>query len=128
MSQPAQRHQQARIYRLQARQGWAVLTFIGMGFLLERMGVAHATQSMALGAGLGYIAQCAFTFIAYRTTGARAGRVIMLNMYLGQMIKWFITLIGFALIFMLIKPISAFLVILAYFLLQLTHAVMMWRV
>ncbi|MDO5050349.1 ATP synthase subunit I [Moraxella equi] len=128
MSKPAQRHQQARVYRLQFRQAWAVLILIGIGFILETLGVAHATKSMASGGLLGYIAQSAFTLIAYRTTGARAGRVIMLNMYLGQMIKWFITLMGFALIFMLAKPIGAFLVILSYFALQVVHVMVMWRI
>ncbi|MGK8251493.1 ATP synthase subunit I [Moraxella lacunata] len=104
------------------------MILIGLGFILEILGIAHATKSMALGGLLGYIAQCAFTLIAYRTTGARAGRVIMLNMYLGQMIKWFITLMGFALIFMLAKPIGAFLVILAYFALQVVHILVMWRI
>lgn len=128
MSNPVQRHQQARVYRLQFHQAWAVLTIIGLGFVLEVLGVAYATKSMALGGLLGYIAQCAFTFIAYRTTGARAGRVIILNMYLGQMIKWFITLMGFSLIFIFAKPIGAFLVILGYFVLQVIHIMVMLRI
>lgn len=128
MNNPAQRHQQARVYCLQFRQAWAVLILISTGFVLEALGVACATKSMALGGLLGYIAQCAFTLIAYRTTGARVGRVIMLNMYLGQMIKWFITLMGFALIFIFAKPIGAFLVILGYFVLQVVHIMVMWRI
>ena len=124
MSQPAQRHQQARVYRLQFRQVWALLILIGTGFALA----AHATKSMALGGLLSHIAQCVFTLMAYRTTGARAGRVIMLNMYVGQMIKWVMVLIGFALIFIFVKPIQAFLVILGYFILQVVHVVVMWRI
>ncbi|MCG7412435.1 ATP synthase subunit I [Moraxella nonliquefaciens] len=128
MSQPAQRHQQARVYRLQFRQVWALLILIGTGFALEKLGATHATKSMALGGLLSYIAQCVFTLMAYRTTGARAGRVIMLNMYVGQMIKWVMVLIGFALIFIFVKPIQAFLVILGYFILQVVHVVVMWRI
>lgn len=52
----------------------------------------------------------------------------MLNMYVGQMIKWVMVLIGFALIFIFVKPIQAFLVILGYFILQVVHVVVMWRI
>lgn len=128
MTQPATRHQQARIYRLQYQQIWAVLGLIGVGLLLETFGVTYATKSLALGGLLGYLAQCAFAMIAYRTTGVKAGQAIMLNMYLGQVIKWAMTLIGFALIFMFIKPVQSFLVILGYFILQLVNIITMFRI
>ncbi len=128
MSKPAKRHQQARIYRLQYQQIWAVLGLMGVGFLLEVFGIDYATKSMSLGGLLGYLAQCVFTFMAYRTTGAGARQLIMLNMYLGQIFKWVITLIGFALIFIFAKPIQAFLVILAYFLLQVVNTVVMFKI
>ncbi len=128
MTQPAKRHQQARIYRLQYQQIWAVLGLIGLGFLLEAFGVAYATKSLALGGLLGYLAQCAFAVMAYRKTGTKAGQVIMLNMYLGQVIKWAITLIGFALIFMFVKPVQSFLVILGYFILQVVNIITMFRI
>ncbi|MDO4450936.1 MAG: ATP synthase subunit I [Moraxella sp.] len=127
MTKPAERHQRVRIYRLQFHQAWAVLMLIMVGLVLGGLGVPHAAKSMALGGMLGYVAQSVFTFVAYRTTGVRAGRMIVLNMYLGQLLKWVVTLAGFASIFMFIKPINALLVILSYFLLQISHAVAMWR-
>lgn len=127
MTRPAERHQRVRIYRLQFRQAWVVLILIMVGLVLNGLGVPHATKSMALGGVLGYVAQSVFTFVAYRTTGVRAGRMIVLNMYLGQLLKWIVTLVGFASIFVFAKPVNALLVILSYFLLQISHAVAMWR-
>lgn len=129
MTRPARQNQQTRIFALQRRQSWLVLLLIclSVGVDLVFGQSLFIAKSLGLGVVLSYVAQSAFTFIAYRQTGAKARQAIMLNMYLGQMIKWLITLVGFALIFIFIKPIVALLVVVGYLIMQLTHIVVMWR-
>lgn len=129
MTRPARQNQQTRIFALQRRQSWLVLLLIclSVGVDLVFGQSLLVAKSLGLGVVLSYVAQSAFTFIAYRQTGAKARQAIMLNMYLGQMIKWLITLVGFALIFIFIKPIVALLVVVGYLIMQLTHIVVMWR-
>lgn len=129
MTKPARQSHQARIFDLQRRQLWGVLFLILLGFLVGfLLGEPYLiTKSITAGSLLAYLAQTAFTFIAYRLTGAKARQAIVLHLYLGQMIKWLLTLLGFALIFITIKPINAMAVFLGYLLMQIGHNVMMWR-
>lgn len=129
MTKPARQSHQAKIFDLQKRELWGVLLLILLGFLVGLfVGKPHLiTKSVTAGSLLAYTAQTAFTFIAYRLTGAKARQAIVLHLYLGQMIKWLLTLLGFAFIFMTIKPIHAMAVFLGYLLMQMGHNVMMWR-
>lgn len=129
MTRPARQNQQARIFALQKRQSWIVLAWIVIAIIISAVagvGLLNA-KSFGMGVLLSYVAQSAFTFIAYKKTGAKARQAIMLNMYLGQMIKWLITLLGFAMIFMFAKPMVAWLVVVGYLIMQVTHIVLMWR-
>lgn len=130
MTQPARQHHQAQIFATQKKQLWVVLLLIlASGAVGAVFGQAHLTaKSVAAGAMLAFVAQSAFTLIAYRLTGAKARQAIMLNMYLGQMIKWVITLLGFALIFKMALPIHTMLVFLGYVAMLVAHVVMMWRI
>lgn len=129
MTRPARQNQQTRIFALQKRQSWIVLAWIVIAIIISAVagvGLLNA-KSFGMGVLLSYVAQSAFTFIAYKKTGAKARQAIMLNMYLGQMIKWLITLLGFAMIFMFAKPMVAWLVVVGYLIMQVTHIVLMWR-
>lgn len=129
MTQPARQTHQAKIFALQKREIWGVLLLILSGLVVGYvLGTPNLTaKSVAVGALLAYVAQAVFTFIAYRLTGAKARQAIVLHLYLGQMIKWVLTLLGFAFIFMTIKPINALAVFLGYLLMCVWHNVMMWR-
>lgn len=117
------------IYTCQRRQIWMVLVLIIIGVLLDEvLGDHNIAKSVAVGAFLGYSAQSVFTYVAYRTTGVRQRYAIMLNMYLGQMLKWLITFIGFACIFIYMKSAHAFAVIISYVMMQLTHIVYMYKI
>lgn len=129
MTRPAHQSHQAKIFALQRRESWGVLWVLGLGFLVGYgLGKpALIAKSVALGACLSYVSQAMFTFIAYRLTGAKARRLIVLHLYLGQMVKWVLTLLGFAIIFMVVKPISAPAVLSGYLFMLVWHMVMMWR-
>lgn len=130
MTRPAKRNSQADIYRNQKRQSIVLLGIIIVAAVYSMMkgDVSLAiAKSVAAGGVLAYLAQCVFTFIAYRETGARQSRQIMLNMYLGQMLKWAVTLIGFALIFTKAIDVNVLMVILGYLLMQLVHTLSLMR-
>lgn len=125
MTRPVRPNHQQKIFLAQRRQIWVVFVAILVAILL--FGVASkATKGLFAGLMIAYIAQSFFTFIAYRKTGIRARRQIVLYMYLGQMLKWLVTLIGFALVFIAIKPIDALAVFLGYGLLQFSYIITIW--
>lgn len=129
MTKPAKRNHQTLIYQRQKRQSYAMLGVIVIGVITSLvMGDAQyaIAKGMAMGSIVAYIAQSAFTYIAYHTTGARYARQIMLNMYLGQMAKWLITLVGLALTFIYLPTANAIAVIIGYLLMMIAHSVTMF--
>ena len=130
MSYPKPQSHQKQIFLQQKRQLWVVFACVLAGWLFDVL-VAGSTliaKGVLCGALLSYIAQSVFTWLAYRTTGVKYRQTIMLNVYLGQIIKWLITLLGFALIFMAVRPINALAVFAGYFITQLLNVLLMWRV
>lgn len=131
MSQPAKRNQKQRVYNAQKRQAICLLFVVAVVAVCEAMvGMTDRliTKSVATGALLNFIAQSTFTLMAYRATGAKLRQQIMLNMYFGQVLKWLITLIGFAMIFIYAKPINAAVVVLGYLIMQLSHSLVMLKI
>ena len=95
MTQPARQNHKAVIFAQQQRQLWVVCTLILLGLLwdfavLGSVSPPITTKNLTAGAMLGFLGNLVFTRIAYRRTGAKARQAVMLNMYLGQMIKWFL--------------------------------------
>lgn len=129
MSSPAKRNQKQQIYAMQRCQMIPVIILGIMAAVYEWLagGAFIITKSLLAGAILYFFAQSVFTVMAFRTTGAKAGKQIMLNMYLGQMLKWLMTLVGFALIFIYLKPVIAPWVIIGYIIMLLCHGVSMRR-
>ena len=124
MSRPAQRNKKSAIYKAQMRQIWAVLGVMIFGLVLSYV-MADADRLIAKGLSIGaliaFIGQSIFTRIAYHTVGAKHSRQIMLNTYLGFAIKWAVTLVLFAFVFLKIQPISAASVIMGYIILILSQ-------
>ena len=132
MTQPARQNYKAVIFAQQQRQLWVVCTLILLGLVwdfavLGSVSPPITTKNLTAGAMLGFLGNLVFTRIAYRLMGAKARQAVMLNMYLGQMIKWALTLIGFALIFIFLKPLLPLAVFVGFCALQLWHSVSMWR-
>lgn len=127
---PKPQSHQKQIFLQQKRQLWAVFACVVVGWLLDVFldGATLIVKGVLCGAVLSYLAQSVFTWLAYRTTGVKHRQTIMLNVYLGQITKWLITLLGFALIFLAIKPINALAVFAGYFVTQLLNVLAMWRV
>ncbi|UNU72700.1 ATP synthase subunit I [Moraxella nasovis] len=128
---PAKRHQRDEVFAIQRQLSLALLILIVLTAAVE-FGIFQSqalvyTKSLTAGLVLSYLAHWAFAIFAYRQTRIAAAKAIMLNVYLGQMIKWLLTLLGFALIFMLVRPIMASAVIIGYLLMQLITALMLSR-
>lgn len=117
MSRPAPQHRRQQIYRWQYRQAvWPLLAWplaYALAYVLGLIPSAFAT-SLVLGMVVQLLAQGLFTYIAYRHTGAQASRRIMMNMYLGQMCKWLVTVAGFMLVFKLYQPMYGWAVFVGY--------------
>ena len=97
MTRPSRQNHQTQIFAQQKQQLWTVFVCILVAWLVD-MGLGGANlivKGVFCGALLSYIAQSAFTWTAYRTTGSKNRQIIMLNMYLGQVVKWVVTLLGF---------------------------------
>lgn len=129
MSRPALRTHKKQIYAKQAHQIWGVflLTIITALYDVSWNANFLTTKSIFVGSLLQFTAQSAFTYIAYRYTAPSFPQQIMRNMYLGQIIKWLIVLFGFAIIFVLLKPIIALWVFVGYVIMQIIHGFGMWR-
>lgn len=66
-----------------------------------------AAISAALGALVCWLASCYFSWQSFRAAGARASRDVLSNMYQGLMGKFSIVVVGFILILINVKPLSA---------------------
>ena len=66
-----------------------------------------AAISAALGALVCWLASCYFSWQSFRAAGARASRDVLSNMYRGLMGKFRIVVVGFILILINVKPLSA---------------------
>ena len=63
--------------------------------------------SAALGALVCWMATSYFSWQSFRTAGARASKQVLSNMYRGLMGKFAIVIVGFILILINVKPLSA---------------------
>ncbi|SJM38027.1 F0F1 ATP synthase subunit I [Psychrobacter pasteurii] len=85
-------------------------------------------KGVALGAFINWFAQGVFAWFAFRYTGAQARQAIVSQLYLGQIIKWFVVMLGFALVFITIHPISAGAVIFGFIAMQIGHFISLWQI
>lgn len=124
MSRPAQRNKKSAIYQVQMRQIWVVLGVMIFGLVLSYVmagGDRLIAKGLSIGALIAFIGQLIFTRIAYHTVGAKHAHQIMLNTYLGFVIKWATTLALFAFVFLKIQPISTVSVIIGYIILIISQ-------
>ena len=77
-----------------------------------------AAKSAALGALVYWFASSYFSWQAFRSSGARASRQILSNMYLGLIGKFVIVVVGLILILSCVSPISMVAVLGGFLLVQ----------
>lgn len=127
MTQPAIRDRRKQIWQQQKKQlTWLLLlVFLGIAvdyaFLAGQMMFA---KSLFYGSLLAYASNLVFVWQVYKETRARFRQQIVHNMYLGQMLKWGVTILGFALIFSQLATV-AWAVVLGYVLMHTLHSISM---
>ncbi len=132
MTQPAQRfHVQAtKLAKIIRQQTWILfaITMFSMAidFLLQDklFSMSKNILSGGLVAWLGYYI---FTKIALRQSGYRFRKQVVHNFYIGQMVKWLVVLIGFAVVFSQVQPLKPIWVFVGFFILQVTNIILTYK-
>lgn len=131
MTKPAKRTQNQQISVYIKRQAWILFILIIITWLIDKIWLHSellVAKSTAIGALLSFITQAVFAGFVFWHTGYRARLHIVSQLYRGQMAKWLLTLFGFALIFITIKPLSAPALFIGFMVMQISHSWMLWRI
>ena len=117
--------------RLLSYVGWLMLCIIIIAWLLDNF-YWHSNyitaKSVALGALLNGFTHLLFAWAVFRHTGSRARRHIVNNLYLGQLLKWAVTLIGFVVAFIFVKPLSAIGMFCGFIVMQCSYIWVLWKI
>lgn len=129
MPKPQKPFQPQKIQQAISRQSWLIFTLMLCGIILDtylQQKNFIITKNVLIGAILAWIGQLIFAKIALSITG-KQHRQIVHRMYQATIIKWLFSLIGFILIFMYLKPLSAIWVFSGYIALQIGYAITSYR-
>lgn len=131
MTKPAKRTQKDKIGVYIKRQAWILFILIVIASILD-VGWLHSelvvAKSLAIGALLSFANQAVFAGFIFWHTGYRARGHIVSQLYRGQMVKWLLTVFGFALIFITIQPLSAPALFIGFMVMQISHSWMLWHI
>ncbi|MBO1530663.1 ATP synthase subunit I [Psychrobacter sp. F1192] len=131
MTKPATRTQKDKIATYIRRQAWILFVLIVSIAILDSFWLHSGlvvAKSTALGALLSFSSQVILASFVFWYTGYRARRHIVSQMYRGQVIKWLLTVFGFALIFITIRPLSAPALFIGFIVMQVSNSWMLWHV
>ena len=131
MSQPAKRSQKDQIRVYIKRQTWALLLVIIAAWLIDIRGFSGQliiAKSAAIGGLLSFTTQMIFALFMFSYTGFHARQRIVSQFFRGQALKWLLTVSGFALIFIFIKPLSAPALFIGFIVLKISHIFMLGRI
>lgn len=131
MTKPATRTQKDKIATYIRRQAWILFVLIVSIAILDSFWLHSGlvvAKSTALGALLSFSSQVILAIFVFWYTGYRARRHIVSQMYRGQVIKWLLTVFGFALIFITIRPLSAPALFIGFIVMQVSNSWMLWHV
>lgn len=130
MTQPATRTQKHHISRTFKRELWVLFILIALVIVVDLVLLQTqllVAKSLAIGALLSFATHVVFASFIFWHSGYRARRHIVSQLYRGQMVKWLLTVVGFAAIFMMIKPISAPALFFGFIIMQMSHSLLLWR-
>ena len=131
MTRPAKRTQKDKIGLYIKRQAWILFILIVSVSMLDIVWLHSGlivAKSTALGALLSFTSQAISAAFVFWYTGYRARRHIVSQLYRGQMVKWLLTVFGFALIFITIRPLSAPALFIGFIVMQISHSWMLMYV
>lgn len=131
MTQPAKRSQKDQIKVYLKRQTWALLLVIIGAWLIDRIwfdGELVVAKSAAIGGALSFVTQMVFATFMFSHSGYRARNRIVSQFFRGQALKWLLTVFGFALIFIAIKPLSVLALFAGFILMKISHVLMLAQI
>lgn len=112
------------------QQAWWVLTLVIITIIIDKL-LAHQhwqlSKNILAGSVLAWVGQLLFAKIALGVTGYQQRRQIVHRFYLAHLLKWLFNMMGFALIFIYLKPLNALWVFIGFMLLQFVHSVTVYR-
>ena len=130
MTQPATRTQKHHISRVIKRQLWVLFILIALAIVID-MVLLHTqllvAKSLSIGALLSFATQVVFASFIFWHSGYRARQHIVTQLYRGQMVKWLLTIVGFAAIFIMVKPLSAPALFFGFIIMQISHSLLLWK-
>lgn len=130
MTQPAQRTKKHLASRYIKRQAWVLFILIISTWIIDKIWLDSGlvvTKSLAIGSLLSYISQAIFARFVFKHAGYRARQHIVGQLYRGQIVKWLITVFGFAFIFIYVEPLSPLAVFVGFIIMKVSHSFMLWR-
>ena len=131
MTQPAKRSQKGQIRVYLKRQTWALLLVIVAAWLIDVSrfnGQLIIAKSAAIGGLLSFVTQMVFAIFMFSHSGYGARNRIVSQFFRGQALKWLLTVFGFAIIFITIKPLSAPALLLGFIVMKISHVLMLGRI
>ena len=131
MTQPAKRSQKDQIRVYLKRQTWALLIVIILAWVIDKSwfgGELVVAKSAAIGGLLSFVTQMVFAIFMFSHTGYRARNRIVSQFFRGQALKWLLTVFGFALIFIAIKPLSPLALFIGFIVMKMSHVLMLGRI
>ncbi len=131
MTKPAKRTQRDKIGVYIKRQAWILFILIIFAWIIDVSWLGSdlvVAKSTAIGALLSFVTQAVFAGFIFWYTGYRARQHIVSQLYRGQMAKWLLTVFGFALIFITIRPLSAPALFIGFMVMQISHSWMLWHI
>ena len=130
MSKPAKPFDPQSIQQSINKQSWLILGLVAIGIVWDVwQGNSQYAVSKNLLAGsvLGWVSQIIFAKISLSKSGYQQRRQIVHRFYQAHMAKWLLTIAGFALIFLLLKPLNAIAVFAGYLILQMSYLIITYR-
>lgn len=124
MSRPAKRVQRDEIALYIKRQAWVLFILIIVAWIIDVTWLQSEliiVKGLAMGALLSFITQAIFASFIFWHTGYRARQHVVSQLYRGQMIKWLLTVVGFAVIFIYIEPLSAPALFVGFIFMKISH-------
>ena len=124
MSKPAKPFDPQSIQQSINKQSWLILGLVAIGIAWDVwQGNSQYIVSKNLLAG----SEIIFAKISLSKSGYQQRRQIVHRFYQAHMAKWLLTIVGFALIFLLLKPLNAIAVFAGYLILQMSYLIITYR-
>lgn len=129
-SRPAKPFQAYPLQRLAKYQAWVILAVLAVGLMVDKPWLNtpfSVSKNLLAGSVLAWIGQLVFAKISLSLSGYHQRRQIVYRFYLAHMVKWLITIAGFAIIFIGLRPLTAGWVMLGFMVLQISYMILMYR-